>query len=424
MKEQLEENFDIGRDVRREQRIRAMRRRKEQQDMVRRWLKIVIPAAGIFIVAIIFIAKAVGKPASPEGEKQQRTEMDGTETGTLGMANIGNGETGGTGIDSMAAGSGEAGGTGIDSTAAGNGEAGVAEIDTPGVGNADKGSVDADGTTTGNTGETEGGNEAFRETGSTRRLGGNIVSNYAILIDLDKGSIVAEKNGKVRMNPASMTKVLTLLVAVEHIDNLEQPVTITQEMTDYSFANGCSSAGFERDETVTVQDLLYGTILPSGAEAAVGLAVHVAGSQEAFVDMMNEKLEELGLSESAHFTNCVGVYDNDHYCTPYDMAVIMGAALENDLCRQVLSAKTYTTSETEEHPEGMILSNWFLRRIEDKDVGDNVKSGKTGYVKESGSCAASYGESKDGKRYICVTADAQNQWRCIDDHAEIYRQVM
>lgn len=408
MKEQLEENFDIERDVRREQRIRAMRRRKEQQDMVRRWLRIAIPAAGVFIIAIILIVKAIGKPASPEGGEQQRTEMDGTENDTLEIANSGNGGTGGEGIDSTA----------------GNGEAGGAGTDTPGADNAYKGSTDADDTTIDGTGEAKGGNEAFRETGNTRRLGGNIVSNYAILIDLDKGSIVAEKNGKVRMNPASMTKVLTLLVAAEHIDNLEQPVTITQEMTDYSFANGCSSAGFERDETVTVKDLLYGTILPSGAEAAVGLAIHVSGSQEAFVDLMNEKLEELGLSESAHFTNCVGVYDDDHYCTPYDMAVIMGAALENDLCRQVLSAKTYTTSETEEHPEGMILSNWFLRRIEDKDVGDNVKSGKTGYVEESGSCAVSYGENKDGKRYICVTADAQNQWRCIDDHAEIYRQVM
>ena len=408
MKEQLEENLNIERDVRREQRIRAMRRRKEQQDMVRRWLRIAIPAAGVFIIAIILIVKAIGKPASPEGGEQQRTEMDGTENGTLEIANSGNGGTGGEGIDSTA----------------GNGEAGGAGTDTPGADNAYKGSTDADDTTIDGTGEAKGGNEAFRETGNTRRLGGNIVSNYAILIDLDKGSIVAEKNGKVRMNPASMTKVLTLLVAAEHIDNLEQPVTITQEMTDYSFANGCSSAGFERDETVTVKDLLYGTILPSGAEAAVGLAIHVSGSQEAFVELMNEKLEELGLADTAHFTNCMGIYDENHYCTAYDMAVIMGAALENDLCRQVLSAKTYTTSETEEHPEGMILSNWFLRRIEDKDVGDNVKSGKTGYVEESGSCAVSYGENKDGKRYICVTADAQNQWRCIDDHAEIYRQVM
>lgn len=80
MKEQLEENLDIERDVRREQRIRAMRRRKEQQDMVRRWLRIAIPAAGVFIIAIILIVKAIGKPASPEGGEQQRTEMDGTET--------------------------------------------------------------------------------------------------------------------------------------------------------------------------------------------------------------------------------------------------------------------------------------------------------------------------------------------------------
>ena len=267
MKEQLEENLDIERDVRREQRIRAMRRRKEQQDMVRRWLRIAIPAAGVFIIAIILIVKAIGKPASPEGGEQQRTEMDGTENDTLEIANSGNGGTGGEGIDSTA----------------GNGEAGGAGTDTPGADNAYKGSTDADDTTIDGTGEAKGGNEAFRETGNTRRLGGNIVSNYAILIDLDKGSIVAEKNGKVRMNPASMTKVLTLLVAAEHIDNLEQPVTITQEMTDYSFANGCSSAGFERDETVTVKDLLYGTILPSGAEAAVGLAIHVSGSQAAWV---------------------------------------------------------------------------------------------------------------------------------------------
>ena len=243
MKEQLEENLNIERDVRREQRIRAMRRRKEQQDMVRRWLRIAIPAAGVFIIAIILIAKAVGKPASPEGEKLKQTERNGVENGTLEMVNIGNSGTGGEGQGSIA-GNEEAGGEGIGSTPAGDGEAGGAGTDTPGAENAYEGSTDADETTIDGTGEAKGGNEAFRETGNTRRLGGNIVSNYAILIDLDKGSIVAEKNGKVRMNPASMTKVLTLLVAVEHIDNLEQPVTITQEMTDYSFANGCSSAGF------------------------------------------------------------------------------------------------------------------------------------------------------------------------------------
>lgn len=409
MKEQFEENFDIERNVRREQRIRAMRRKKEQQDIARKWLKIVVPAAGVFIIVVIIIVKAIGKPTASDGEAVRRTEAGATGNSSLEMESNGNSDR---------ADSGESGPTeqsqGIETAGIGNGTAGGEEIDSP----------EAGGSGTDSPEGTEGASYAFRETGNTRRLGGNIVSNYAILVDVDAGSIVAEKNGKVRMNPASMTKVLTLLVAAEHIDDLDRPFTITQEMTDYSFVNGCSSAGFEKNETITVRDLLYGTILPSGAEAAVGLAVHVAGSQEAFVEMMNEKLDELGLSGSAHFTNCVGVYDDDHYCTVYDMAVIMKAAIENDLCREVLSAKTYTTSETEEHPEGMILSNWFLRRIEDKDGGDNVKSGKTGYVKESGSCAASYGESKDGRRYICVTADADSQWLCIDDHAEIYRQVM
>ena len=112
--------MNIERDVRREQRIRAMRRRKEQQDMVRRWLRIAIPAAGVFIIAIILIVKAIGKPASPEGGEQQRTERNGAENGTLEMANIGNSGTGGEGIGSIA-GNEEAGGEGIGSTPAGDG---------------------------------------------------------------------------------------------------------------------------------------------------------------------------------------------------------------------------------------------------------------------------------------------------------------
>ena len=91
-------------------------------------------------------------------------------------------------------------------------------------------------------------------------------------------------------------------------------------------SNDCSGVGFEKGESVTVKDLLYGTVLPSGADAALGLAYYVAGSQEEFVTLMNQKLDELGLSETAHFTNCVGIYDADHYCTLYDLAVIMRAA--------------------------------------------------------------------------------------------------
>lgn len=247
-----------------------------------------------------------------------------------------------------------------------------------------------------------------------------ITSAHAILLNPHTNTIVAQKDAYSTISPASMTKILTVLVAAEAEPNLADTFTITREITDYSFRNKCSAAGFLDDETVTVRDLFYGTILPSGGDAAVALATYTAGSQEAFVELMNKKLEELGLADTAHFTNCVGLYDDYHYCTTYDMAIIMKAALENDLCREVLSAHTYTTSFTPQHPEGIVLSNWFLRRIEDKDSGGEVIAAKTGFVVQSGNCAASYSVNNSGTPYICVTANTYHSWRCIYDHVAIY----
>lgn len=253
-----------------------------------------------------------------------------------------------------------------------------------------------------------------------------VISSHAILVDESTDTIIASKGAKERISPASMTKVLTVLVAAEQIteEQLDDTFTMTLEITDYSYVNDCSNVGFLDGEQVKVRDLFYGTVLPSGGDAAVGLATYVAGSHEAFVDLMNEKLEELGLADSAHFTNCVGLYDENHYCTVYDMAVIMKAALQNEFCREVLSEKCYTTAPTTEHPEGLTISNWFLRRIEDKETGGEVIGAKTGYVAESGSCAVSYSIADDGTPYICVTAGSTSSWRCIYDHVEIYTQYV
>ena len=212
--------------------------------------------------------------------------------------------------------------------------------------------------------------------------GEEIISTHALLIDLETEEILAMRDAYSTISPASMTKVLTVLVAAEHITEaqLDDTFTMTLEITDYGFIHDCSNTGFLDGEVITVRDLFYGTILPSGADAAVGLAVYVAGSHEAFVEMMNEKLKELGLSDTAHMTNCVGIYDEEHYCTTYDMAVIMKAALKNKICREVMEAHTYTTTFTQQHPEGILISNWFLRRIEDKDTGGEVLCAKTGFV--------------------------------------------
>lgn len=251
-----------------------------------------------------------------------------------------------------------------------------------------------------------------------------IQSAYGIVVDPQTNTILAEQNAHTRVSPASMTKVLTVLVAAEHITDLDDTFTIPQEINDYVFTHDCSAAGFDPNEVVTVRDLFYGTILPSGADAALGLAYYVAGSQDAFVELMNEKLEELGLSSSAHFTNCIGLYDENHYCTMYDMAMIMEAALDNELCKEVMSVHIYTTSSTPQHPDGLEISNWFLRKIEDKDTHGEVVCGKTGYVAQSGNCAVSYGTDKDGNGIIIVTGNAPWGWRCIYDHVALYQEYL
>ncbi len=259
----------------------------------------------------------------------------------------------------------------------------------------------------------------------TSGVPGDVVSTYGILIDLDDDRILESRNSRVRICPASMTKILTVLVAAENIkeEQLDDTMTITLEFTDYSYGNDLSAVGFAENETVTVRDLFYGTILPSGGDAAIALATYVAGSEEAFVELMNERLKELHLSDSTHFTNVAGMYDEQHYSTVYDMAMILHAAIDNDFCRQVLNAHTYTTSSTEQHPDGITISNWFLRRIEDKDCGLTVECAKTGFVVQSRNCAASFADDASGHGYICVTADSSSGWRCIYDHVSIYSSL-
>ena len=397
MNEQLT-NREEEISARRAQRIRQMREEKERQRRRRKQIKRLAPlAAGAVLVFVILFA-GVKTVSGISAKKQKNTEK---------IENTQNTEATGDWeyIDRME-------GTGEEGELAAIGGVAVGTINEEENGNS--------------AGSTPRKEYSARETEATRQLGEEIVSSNAILINVGSGEILAQKGAKTKINPASMTKILTVLVAAEHIDReaLDDTFTMTLEITDYGYVHDCSSVGFLKDETVTVRDLFYGTILPSGADAAVGLATYVAGSQEAFVEMMNEKLKELGLSDTAHFTNCVGIYDEEHYCTLYDMAIIMEAAADNELCREVLSAHSYTTSATEQHPEGITISNWFLRRIEDKDAGGEVLYAKTGYVVQSGNCAASYAEDAGGNGYICVTAGANHVWKCIYDHVDIYKQFL
>ena len=256
---------------------------------------------------------------------------------------------------------------------------------------------------------------------ATATLTDEIDSGFAALIAPKSGRILASKNADARMYPASMTKVMTLLVAYENITDVKETFTVTSTIIDPLYRANASLAGFSPGETVTVLDLMYGTILPSGAEAAVSLAIHVAGSEEAFVRLMNDKAKELGLKDT-HFTNCSGLHNADHYSTAVEIAMIMDCAMQHELCRKILSTYQYTTPFTNKHPEGVSMTSTMLSRMYgDEPAGVTITAGKTGYTTEGGQCLVSYGTNDTtGEEYILVTAKADGKFEPVFDAIALY----
>lgn len=257
----------------------------------------------------------------------------------------------------------------------------------------------------------------------TVRLDDAIGAQYALLIDADGGRVLAQKNASVRMYPASMTKLMTLIVAIENIDDLTRTFTMTEEILQPLYEADASCAGFQPGETVTVMDLLYGAALPSGADATTGLAILAAGSEEAFVGLMNEKVEELGL-KNTHFMNASGLHDEDHYSTAIDMALILEYCLRDDLCRRVISTAVYTTTATEQHPDGITIYDTMFNKMYGTEVeGITILGGKTGYTDEAGQCLASYAETPDGHCYIAVTSFGHGKYQPVYDAFKLYGLV-
>ena len=191
---------------------------------------------------------------------------------------------------------------------------------------------------------------------------------------------------------------MTVLVGIEH--RLDGPITIDIDYNTLA-EEGAAIAGFVNGESVSYDDLLYGTMLPSGADAALMMAKVVAGSEEGFVALMNEKAQELGM-EDTHFTNVVGLHDDNHYSTPLDLAILEKVALKNDEFREIFSAKSYTTTSSSRLT---FTSRMFDRMGDPVFDGGEVLGGKTGYTEEAGLCLASY--ATDGKNeYALVTTHA------------------
>lgn len=246
-----------------------------------------------------------------------------------------------------------------------------------------------------------------------------VKSAYISLVDIDSHEIIAGRQYDAKIYPASMTKVMTLIIAVENIRDMNDTFTMTTELIDPLVRENASRAGFDPGEKVTANDLLYGLILPSGADAAQALARMIAGSEEEYAGLMNAKCAEIGL-KNTHFANTSGLYDADQYTTPVEMGMIMEYAMQNELCAKVLSTYQYTTAPSPQHPGGIALtSTMFSRMYGTEAEGVTITAGKTGYITESGNCLVSYAVKGD-KHYVCVTSGGTNKWDSIFDDIELY----
>lgn len=257
-------------------------------------------------------------------------------------------------------------------------------------------------------------------TDATKTLDLELYSENALLIDLESNIVLVQKNADARIYPASMTKVMTVLVAAEHIENWDETFTMTQSIIDPLFLADASMAGFVHGEEVSMTELLYGAVLPSGAEATQALAIVTAGSEEAFAALMNEKAQALGLKDT-HFVDASGLHDENHYTTLSDMAIIMQAALDNPHCREVLTSVNHTSPATAQNPSGVAMTNRFLYRIRPQQTGNvDIQAAKTGYTAQAMNCCVSYGIMENGRAAICVTAHAWTGDYCIADHLALY----
>ena len=228
----------------------------------------------------------------------------------------------------------------------------------------------------------------------------NISSESAILYNLDSGEVLYEKNSDEVRQIASLTKIMTALVTIENVDNLDKQVILTKEDFAGLIEANAVQAGFTNGEVVTYKDLLYGLLLPSGADAAKAIARNVGGTEENFINKMNEKAKELNL-KNTKFSTVIGLDDKNNYSTAKEVSIIFKEALKNKTFKEIITTKEYQTSDGKLTFKSTIQSNAKRYEI---DI-PYVLGGKTGTTSDAGLCLATIAKAND-VNYMLVTLGA------------------
>ena len=236
----------------------------------------------------------------------------------------------------------------------------------------------------------------------------------ALLISPDSGMVLYEKNADERRFPASTTKIMTALITLERVSDLSE--TVTAEASDFEHLSADSSnAGIKEGERVTVEDLLYALMLPSANEAAYMLARHVGGTYEEFINLMNQRAQELGCT-GTHFSNPCGLHGDDHYTTARDLYKIAYAAMQDETFRDIVSTVQHRMAKTNMHEERIILTTNKLILSSYAEYAYNRCLGvKTGNTSQAGNCFVGYAEYGDAKLYSVVMG--------CDDHSLAFHEI-
>lgn len=240
-------------------------------------------------------------------------------------------------------------------------------------------------------------------------------SAAGLLLDLNNRSVLFSRNAFTQMYPASMTKVMTAIVALKNSSS-DTVITAGDDVTDLEY--GAQAAGISPGDTMTMDQALHLLLIYSANDAAIVIADSVAGSVDAFTDMMNEEADALGAT-GTHFTNANGLQDENLYTTPYDMYLIFNEALNYDLFREIINIQSYDTiihdssgAEKEMHYNS---TNLYLNGQKTAPTGITIVGGKTGTTAAAGHCLVLLARDSAGNPYIGLIMRATDQDTMYND---------
>ena len=227
--------------------------------------------------------------------------------------------------------------------------------------------------------------------------GPKVMAETAIVMDMDTEEILYAKGIDEKRAPASTTKILTAMLAIEKVP-FETQITFTDEVNNIE--SGSTHIGIKPGETLTMKDCAYAILLASANEVSSGVAEYIGTTVPAFVDMMNQRAKELGCTNT-HFVNANGLYDENHYTTARDLAIIAKAAFQNETFREVVKTPYYIVPKTNITDEERWLNNHHKMILQGSEYYEGCLGGKTGYTEKAGNTLVTYAE-RNGRKLVCA----------------------